>query len=388
MITLQYILLHILLFVIVIVFAKKLSQCENKDYWKYCLPIIIFFTIEEGLRWCRDGDWIAYYFAYEQINDNFHNFEFLFYFLFKNCYLIGLPYTVFISLCSFMWIMSLCYFIQPYKEYSKFFLPICLLYFTIMVSNTFRWHLSMSFFLIGFRCLIENNTKRGLSFIICTLGIHSATFYLSLIAVLFFFIFNKTFILKPLIVVLISLLCIIIFQIDYFSNVINFFRIFTTERFNQYFDNAQRWFYSESDSDARKGTIEYIMLMMPFYIILFSSYNILKDTKISNGYLFYNLFVLLIMLRSLTSGVELLQRMSMYYEIFFIMMISVVFMHRYCLTRQLHSTLIIVVLFVMYKGYIGYFQPYSTEDLMKYIWNSELISPQNAHYYYKNRTYK
>ena len=384
MVTALYILLHIILCVIFVFGSGKISKCNNKEYWRKCIPLIVAFTLEEGLRWGRDVDWTLYYGVYENIGKDFDiEFEFLFQFLFKTMAIAGLPYYTFITFCSFMWIFSLCYFVRPYKKCIKFFLPICLLYFTVMVSNTFRWYLAMSFFLIALRNLLDGRKGIGVIFLICTLGTHTAAFFMSMIGVVFVYTLKKRLLLKPIVVITISLVFILLFNIDSIQNYMNFFKFFSTERFDNYFNNGEQWFYSETRKGDRKNLIEYILLMVPFYIVLFSTYHLQLKKTILDGELFYSLLTVLILLRSLTSGIELLQRMSMYYEFVFVLLASYVFVFRNNIIGSTRFLLIIVVLFILYKGYIGYFKLYENEELMKYIWSSDLVSPVKARSLYK-----
>jgi len=384
MITFIYYLIHIALLLITIKVSNNISKCSDNEYWKKCIPIIIFYSIEEGMRWGRDVDWTLYYGVFEGFQNGYDtNFEFLFKLLFKTFAISGLSYSTFIIFCSFMWILSLCYFIKPYRKQIKFFLPICLLYFTIMASNTFRWYLAMSFFLIAFRNIIDGRLSIGIAFLICTLGTHTAAFLMSMIGVICVYTLKNALILRPVFVVIISLALILLFSIESLQNYVIFFKYFNTERFDNYFNNAQQWFYSETNEGERKNIIEYILLMTPFYIVLFSAYKLQLQKMIPDGILFYNLLTIWIILRSITSGIELLQRMSMYYEFIFALMVSFVMVLKNKITNLNRQLLIVVVLFIIYKGYIGYFKPYGNEELMKYIWNSELVSPEQARTIYK-----
>lgn len=376
MIILQYVLFHIILLAIIVVHSQKLTHCNDKDYWKCCFPLLLSFSIEEGLRWGRDTDWNLYYNVYEQIKNGADvNFEFLFGSLLKNSAIIGLPYSIPITFCSFMWIFSLCYFIRQYKQCAKYFLPLCLLYFTVSVSNTFRWHLAMSFFLISLRNLMDGHWGKGIVFLVCTLGSHTAAFGMSLIGVAFMYWFRRSFIVKPMLVVAISILLILLFQIDFMRNVVSIFDMFATKRFEGYVNNAEHWFYSETFEGERKSLMQYLLLMTPFYVVLFISHRLQIKKELPDGYMFYNLLSFLIVFRSVTSGIELLQRMAMFYEFVLVLLVALIFHYKRNLAGSIRNLLIIVALFMIYKGYTGYFKLYDSEEQMKYVWNSRLMSP-------------
>ena len=67
MISVQYIVLHVLLVLITYMSCKKIKFQSSHKYWQYAMWAIIAFTLEEGLRWGRMIDWCMYYGAYASI---------------------------------------------------------------------------------------------------------------------------------------------------------------------------------------------------------------------------------------------------------------------------------------------------------------------------------
>lgn len=385
MITAQYLLLHIILLLIFVIMSNRISKCKDENYWGNCLPLILGFTLEEGLRWGRDIDWIGYYYRYQDFKISYGTeFEFLFNFFFKNCAIVGIPYVVVISICSFMWIYSLCYFCKPYKELVKYFLPICLLFFTVLASNTYRWYLALSFFLMALRNFIDGKTYVAIALLLCVYGTHVAAFIISIIGIFFVYFYKNSCLVKPIYVVIFSILLIFFFQLEYMQSSISIFQILDFGRFSGYINDSEHWFFTETREGERKSIIEYVLLMIPFYIVMWQTYLIQLKEKRNEVYIFYNLLTILILLRSVTSGIELLQRMATFYDFIFVLLISFVFYYRKRITYINRSLLCIVFMFVLYKGVL-YIKPYPSEHLMKYVWNSELITPIEAIKYYQQK---
>ena len=115
--------------------------------------------------------------------------------------------------------------------------------------------------------------------------------------------------------------------------------------------------------------------MTPFYVVLFISHRLQIKKELPDGYMFYNLLSFLIVFRSVTSGIELLQRMVMFYEFVLVLLVALIFHYKRNLAGSIRNLLIIVALFMIYKGYTGYFKLYDSEEQMKYVWNSRLMSP-------------
>ena len=76
MITFTYVFLHILLLYVFYKYSLKFKK-KQLQYWKIASIPIIFFSLEEGLRWGRFIDWCAYYDTYYNGLET-SKFEFLF----------------------------------------------------------------------------------------------------------------------------------------------------------------------------------------------------------------------------------------------------------------------------------------------------------------------
>lgn len=108
MITFTYVFLHILLLYVFYKYSLKFKK-KQLQYWKIASIPIIFFSLEEGLRWGRFIDWCAYYDTYYNGLET-SKFEFLFkewWGLFHN---LNIPYSIVIMTCSLLFILSLFIF--------------------------------------------------------------------------------------------------------------------------------------------------------------------------------------------------------------------------------------------------------------------------------------
>lgn len=385
MITFQYILLHILLFICFFYFSKKTYVSNEKYYWQYCLPCIIFFTIEEGFRWGRHIDWCLYYTYYELAAQGYStNYEFIYKFLFESFSQIGIPYFIFIAVCSFIWVFSLCSFNKNFKNETSVFLVICLLWFTVLASNTARWFLGLSFALFAYSSLIQRKYKLFVVFILLTFGVHLMVGAITLCTCFIIYNTKDKLIFIPQVVIFISIFLILLFQVEYMSILVDFLNaIFSkSDRFSHYLQDADVWFLSFSDKaeNSRKDVLTYLLLMIPFYIVIYFFYSfIIKNYEKRNYSWIYNMICIGVILRSISSGFELLQRIATYYDIFIVLGMSFLISQKKYF-KNYKVCYYILLLFICYKGYV-YIKPFESEKLMKYIWNDNLIDYKDAYEY-------
>ena len=145
------------------------------------------------------------------------------------------------------------------------------------------------------------------------------------------------------------------------------------EKFVLYMDNIEGWITgSGQNSDVeRKGTLIYLTSMIPFYCIIWSAYKIRKDLE-SEYLIIYNLGVIGLLVLSISSGVEILQR---YTEVFypFISLLCAYVIKRLSnssVVSRLRSNLLIAIcyMFIIWKFFV-FVRPLEREEFMCYVWN-------------------
>ena len=162
---LVYILLNIGMLAAMIYFGKKIEKNRISKYWQYATGIIIAYSVTMGLRFGRMIDYNIYYSRFERIGQNFSslNYELFFRSICWAFYNIGVPYWVFVFLCSTALISSLMFLAKDYKNYIPL---VCILFIweTHNAENFIRWYLAFSFFIYAFVFFKRGKYKQAVLF--------------------------------------------------------------------------------------------------------------------------------------------------------------------------------------------------------------------------------
>lgn len=368
MVTVTYVLLHIMLLIVFYVYSKRIDR-DPARYWKIATVPIVFFALEEGLRWGRFIDWCAYYGLY---NDVPHTWEFLFrnwWSLFNS---LGVPYPVVITLCSLIYVVSLFFLFRPYAGLFSIFFPLIIAFSALSAENFIRWYCALSVIFVSFRFLLD---KRWLPFAVfaCMVPlVHFGTVPLLILFILIVFIKRP---ISPMLTICLSIGCILFFNSSFllrFTNVVDFM-FGHVEKFTQYMNNVEGWITgSGQNSDMeRKSMLVYLISMIPFYCIIWGAHRIRKDLG-TEYQIMYNLGALGVLVLSISSGLEILLR---YAEIFypFLSLLCAYVIKRlprskavsYSTSRLLAS---MCYLFIIWK-FIVFVRPLGREEFMCYVWN-------------------
>ena len=125
MISVQYIVLHVLLVLVTYISCKKIKSQSSHKYWQYAMWAIIAFTLEEGLRWGRMIDWCMYYGTYASIlEETDYTMEPVFRIVWSLFAILHVPYCGIISFMSFLFIVSAFYFCKPYRNVLPYVMPL------------------------------------------------------------------------------------------------------------------------------------------------------------------------------------------------------------------------------------------------------------------------
>lgn len=388
MIIFQFITLHLVLLLVAYYGGKKATiASSNKSYWKALFLTILFFTVEEGFRWVRDIDWCGYYWTYESLGSgNLFKLEPLIYYVWRLFYLMEVPYPYVIAISSFILIFALCFLAKEFKDSVYIFIPLSIIWLSPLASNLFRWYTAFSFDMIGLVFLL--NKKYVLFGVMMILAFMTHTVAAALfLPCLFLYVFCKKNVLGPKLVCLISIGLILLANISILSNFMGVFNLFSGfERFAGYLDNANDWFFSTNVKDGieRKSPIVYVFSMLPFYLILLFGEKV--GDKIKRYDFYYNVLSFGVLLRSISSGSELVMRIATFYDFAFLI-ICAVYLASVVKVQNARWVAILLMVSIMYKTYV-YVKPYKYDALMYYYWNEHKISPSKAPIYYMQPNYR
>lgn len=372
----RYIALHIFVLLIIFVYSRKLTIVK-KDFWKVAFIPIFIFVLEEGLRWGRDGDWWGYRDTYNLIAAGYDvNNEFLFKFFWKILANLGFGYPVAIFFASFLFIFSLFYLLRDSKKTIYLSLPIFVIWLGPLSIQLIRWFMGLSVCFVGLKFLFDKSYRNAYLCLLCSFFIHT------FVGVLFtpcfiIYSFLKTELLLPSKVICCSIVLVVFANLSFMENFFSFFSIFAdSSRYGGYVDNATEWFATSGSADYhRKSTISYLMVMVPFYIVLYKFKAI--SNKVPHYYFIYNVFVINILLRSISSGSEIVQRIATIYDFAFLLATTWVLYNRSYFKNKL--LLVVLVATFIFKAFV-FVKPYKSDLLMMYVWDANKMEDSGKAY--------
>lgn len=384
MITIQYVFLHILLLIITYLYGKKLTSLKsNKKYWNIAYVPIFAFTIEEGFRWGREVDWCAYYYVYQDMIKGIEsNHEPFFRFLWGIFANSNMPYFCVISFCSFLLIYSLYFLFRPHYKFAYLLFPFLILWIAPKATNLIRWYMALSFLLIGIRYLLDKQNIKTLLFFSFALFTHYGS---ALLIITFLFVckLNKQ-ICKPYVAIIGSLALILFFSSSFMARFVPFLEYLSViDRLAIYATNAEDWLTGNGQNSLmeKKSSLVYILTTIPFYLYLIdgSKTNLKKESII-----FYNLSVIGLFLRSISSGLELLDRYAVSFDPFLVFMavsaISNLHKSPQTISKKIKCSIIYCSIIIQIYRFCA---PLNRNEFMYYIWN-EQIAPERIFQKYQD----
>lgn len=378
MIVFQYVLLHFLLLVTIIYFCRKISFASNDAlYWKYATIPIIAYTIEEGLRWGRETDWSLYYKVYSILaGGEWTNHEFLFQILWKAFAFCGLPYPAVISICSFLFIFSLFFFLKNYKEVIWIALPLCVANHLIAASNLIRWYTAISFFLISLGLINRKKTLAGYVLLMLSFFFH---YGMAPIGLIYLLCKNCKCIAKPFWAVVTCLALIFLFDKSVLSHFSVLYNIFNgIGRFAMYFDHGMERLMQQAHET--KSIAITLFTFIPFFAFIIYGYKLKLKRVITDCH--YNLIVLASYIKIVSDGLEIFIRYYRALDFFICLGAAYVFSYlrkNYHLTQQ--KIFLVFVCFYIVRKFIFMMQPYEYDEYMLYLWNSNRMDPMDIYYF-------
>ena len=376
MITIQYVFFHILLLVIFYVYSCRIAKEKSTDkYWTILWIPITAFTIEEGFRWGRHIDWCAYYYQYQDMLKGYSTTHEPFFRLIWNTFAyLELPYYIVVAFCSFLLIYSLCFFCKPYWKYAYILLPFLVVWIAPKAINLIRWYMAFSFLLIGLRLFLDN--KKKIAFIVFALSFFTH-YAISLLIPLFLCVtYIKKFICKPWIAILVSLGLILFFNLSFMKNFVFIVELFSgVGRFAGYVENAEGWLTGAGQNAIieRRSVIIYIISCIPFYLYIWYGKKC-SNKLIKEDVILYNLAVLGLCLRSVSSGLELASRYASMFDPFLVVMAVKSLIYFGDSKRKFRLVFISIIILSMGVQFVRFCAPMEREEFMHYIWNKQ-ISP-------------
>lgn len=360
----------------------KIKKDGYFHYWKCSILAICVFSLEEGLRWGRECDWLAYYDAYEMIADGYDTgHELLFQLSWRLFSIIGFSYSFVMVFCSFLVIFSFCYFFKNYKSIIYLLLPLMIIWASPKAIQFIRWFVGLSVFYIGFRMYLDRKKVGGGIVMLSSVFFHFGIIVFGGIVLLVSAL--KRRMLHPAIPIAISAILVLLSNTSFLQNFTNLFQIFSysgIDRFNNYVNDPDYWIEAHFE---RKTTVVYLLNLIPLYLYMYV-YNKLFGHHKTEHVVFYNLCIVGLIIRSISSGIEILDRYSICFDIFFV--IASVFSYQYLCHKKSGLYIVLKYAFILSFVIQGYkfCKPMNKEIKMHYAWELEKPSIKAIQTAYEN----
>lgn len=273
-----YLLLKILMLVSAVVCGHMCLK--HKRLIPFVLPFVLFFAINEGLRFGRGIDYNGYYFKYNDIlKFGFEEpKEFLFVIYCKIIDYLGLNYQGFICSLSIVLIVSCIYSLRKFKSILPFALPLFCLY-SIGAENLIRWWFSFSFLMIGVSFAVEKQYKNAIIFAVISCLLHTAMLVVIIIMAFIYFFAKKAFT-NVLFLWGIYMLIYGFFKPENMAQVVPYLNILQfgdSSQFAGYVQNADRWLTGTANYIG--GELSIIMAIQDLLVIYIATYVVKNHSR-------------------------------------------------------------------------------------------------------------
>lgn len=200
----DYILSFLLLFFSLIIYGKyvtqnqRLKEPQRRISLKYSFFPFLLYTLVEGLRYARGRDYIWYKYQYENILSPVVDQEYLFTFISKTFYIIGIPYWGLFMLYAFTWIYFSSFLFSKTPFIAKWGVPLFFLATVGSMESMIRQFFALAFLLPTLYYIPRKQWKPCIILGAISIFIHSASLITLVLFIGIFFLFKyKNRILLP-----------------------------------------------------------------------------------------------------------------------------------------------------------------------------------------------
>lgn len=309
-----------LFLVVIIVFCSWGITYKNRDnnyYWYYAIPIIVFYTLIQGLRYDRGVDYPHYAeelqvdiyagvnitreFLYDLFVVTFRTFKIPFYFAFL--------------IYSGLLITGVMLVVKKFHRYAFWMVPI-FYFLTLDASENFiRQFFAISFLFYAYYYHLENNkVKMYLMLLIIPLIHLSGIFAVAVFLLCAYIDFTK--IVRTALPLLGFFLLLTVTwnvaNLDNFAEQLQGMDSFEDTNFEGYVEDSDRWFTEEGDLDAARGIQgSFVRDLLDFLcscaIIWFGFKACKRDSRFAIAY--YGSYIA-ILIETVGGNIELINRMA------------------------------------------------------------------------------
>lgn len=358
-------------------FGKQMEfSSSKKSYWMAAIFPIIVFGLAEGLRWGHMYDYNVYAERYAAINAFFTMKEQsspLFTIIVYTLKCIGISFQAFLVIqCAFL-LTSALVFLQKYKRYLRWVLPLLLIAFS-QNENIIRFYLSQSFMFISLYYYLKGKSgKKAFIYACCSCLIHFGQ--LPFVVILFFLRLLNVKKIPKLYAIIAFLFATFVISVSDMTFLVKWANLITS-----YFGGSDYQLFAYLDSmdeivsgeAGRMGIIVAKLSSQLKSLISFLPLIILGEKFLSHekyGNMIYNLMIINIVLSPIFGQVELLMRFCYSFNIFVVIVMAIVLKKLFKDNKIQSHLLGYLILFCYMYAFLN--SPFLRQDYeMYYIWDS------------------
>lgn len=290
---------------------------DNNYYWYYAIPIIIFYTLIQGLRYDRGADYPHYAaeLEYDIYAGSGITREFL-YDLFVMIWRdLKIPFYYAFMIYSGLLITALMLVVKKLPKYAFWIVPLFYLFTLDASENFIRQFIALSFLFYAYYYYLEHKHKKMILMLcviplIHTSGLMAVGVFILLVYVDFTKRLKSAF---PLLAFyLILSLVWDVANLDSFADSLQTVDTFADTNYEGYVENSEKWFTEEGNLDLAKGIENSALREVTDFIcscaiIWFGFAVCRRDRRFAIAY--YGSYVAII-LNLVGGGIELIGRMA------------------------------------------------------------------------------
>ena len=185
-----FIALKLLLLISLVLSGYNLSKRTTKGkyyypYWITVMPVIVTYTLVEGLRYARATDYFSYFNSF--LGLIYIDFEPVFALFVYVLSTLNAPFYSGFLFCSFFLIYTGGLLIKEFRFVGLFALPLFYLDTIVQSSNLVRMYVALSFVFLALRYLLQNKSYKVILFFVLAFFTH----YSTIVLVPFVYLFHK-----------------------------------------------------------------------------------------------------------------------------------------------------------------------------------------------------
>lgn len=289
-------------------------------YWFAVMPVIVVYTLVEGLRYGRAADYFTYLDAFTGLDVLYSEPLFL---LFTDAInYLNAPFYFGFLISSFLLIFSGCFLVKRIRFIALYAIPLFYLATIVQSENLVRMYFAFSLFFISIAFLLDRKPKKLYLYLCLAFLTHYSIIFLIPFLILFLK-FKNPF--KNIYIILGIYLTFNLVQLSqgFIISVITLFD--GLGLYQEYISNNKNWTIDDT-IDSSLGVVYYLRLYILPIIILILGYGLLKKYEPLKLHLFYHLYFVGIILLPTSSilTTEILNRICIYFISFSFLVCAII----------------------------------------------------------------